>query len=281
MNIVHFTDFEKNRIELVGGKGYHLINLHSKKFNVPRGFVVSTNAFFSFLENNDIRDSIYKIISKIDIENHKEVENASKKIRNLITGGKSEMLQKEILNALKVLEGGKFAVRSSSQAEDLETASFAGQHDTFLNVRQDDVIKHIQLCWASLYSPRAIFYREQQGVKHDVGIAVVIQEMVDAEFAGVMFTKDPINKRDILIEVVPGLGEKLVSGRVTPNTYFLGRKDFKIVQKNATERFNEALLKDIAKLGLKIESHYGNPQDIEFAIREDKIYILQSRPITA
>lgn len=281
MNIVHFTDFEKNKIELVGGKGYHLINLHSKQFNVPRGFVVSTKAYFNFLEHNDIKDKVYNLISRIDVENHKEVENASKKIRNLIVKGESKMLQKEIQNALKSLEGDKFAVRSSSQAEDLETASFAGQHDTFLNVGENDVIRHIQLCWASLFSPRAIFYREQQGIKHYVGIAVVIQEMVDAEFAGVMFTKDPINKRDILIEVVPGLGEKLVSGRVTPNTYFLGRKDFKIVQKNTTERFNEALLEDIAKLGLKIESHYGNPQDIEFAIKNKKIFVLQSRPITA
>ncbi|MFC1769080.1 PEP/pyruvate-binding domain-containing protein [Nanoarchaeota archaeon] len=281
MNIVHFHDSENNKHDLVGGKGHNLINLHCNEFNVPKGFVVSTKAFFDFISENDIKEKILEIVEKTDKEDHEKIEKASQEIKSLILNGKSkEQLQKEITGALKNLQGSKFAVRSSSQAEDLESASFAGQQDTYLNVSKEAIEKNIMNCWASLFTSRAIFYREQQGIKHDVGIAVVVQEMIDADFAGVMFTLDPIEKKHILIEVTAGLGEKLVSGQVTPNTYFLHKETFAIEKKNENERFDEAFLEKIGKIGLEIEKHYGNPQDIEFAIKDGEIHILQARPIT-
>ena len=161
-------------------------------------------------------------------------------------------------------------------------ASFAGQQDTYLEIKgENNVIESVQKCWASLFTARAIYYREQNNFKHrDVLISVVIQEMIDAEYAGVMFTVDPVNKKFILIEVVKGLGEKLVSGAVTPNTYFMNKKTHALESESGDMYFDKSLLKKISQLGEKIEDHYKKPQDIEFAISEGKIYVLQSRPIT-
>ncbi len=172
------------------------------------------------------------------------------------------------------------AVRSSATAEDLEYASFAGQHDTFLNVGEKDLIRSIKKCWASFFNLRAIIYRKHNGILNsNSGVAVLIQRMVDADFAGVIFTRDPIGKKNIYMEAVEGLGEKLVSGEVTPSSYMVDREGFDILEEREPI-LSKSHVKELAKTALKIEAAYGKPQDIEFAIKDGKIFILQSRPIT-
>jgi len=173
---------------------------------------------------------------------------------------------------------GKVAVRSSATAEDLPDASFAGQHDSFLDVTED-LIDSIRKCQASIDTDRAKFYREQKGITESK-MAVIVQEMVNTDFAGVMFTVDPIHKKHILIEIVKGLGEKLVSGQVTPNTFFLDKDTLEVVQENVVFDMDKTILKELAKLGLKVQEYYGKPQDIEFCLEKDKIWLVQSRDIT-
>jgi pyruvate,water dikinase len=191
-----------------------------------------------------------------------------------------EELVKEITSALGKLKGSKFAVRSSATAEDLLTASFAGQQDTYLNVAKKDVVESVKKCWASLFTPRAIYYRHEKKIPHDVAMAVVVQEMVQAEYAGVMFTLDPVMKKYVLVEAATGLGEKVVSGSVTPSSFMLDRKDFEIKEKNIQYKIDEEIIKKIAKIGLSIEKHYSKPQDVEFGVKNGEVFILQSRAIT-
>jgi len=195
-----------------------------------------------------------------------------------------EHLKEEIIKNFKKLgEDKKVAVRSSATAEDLPTASFAGQQDTYLNIEgQHNVIESVQKCWASLFTSRAIYYREKNNFKHrDVLISVVVQEMINPEYAGVMFTIDPVNKKHILIEIVEGLGEQLVSGQVTPNTYFMNKRSHKVEEKSVHFEANEKIVEEVSKIGEKIEDHYKKPMDIEFAIdKKGKLFILQARPIT-
>jgi pyruvate,water dikinase len=180
--------------------------------------------------------------------------------------------------------GGKVAVRSSASAEDSEAASYAGQQETYLNVEgEENVRRHVIDCWASFFSERAIFYRNLKGSLEDLRMAVVVQKMVDAEKAGVVFTVHPVTKRRdrMLIEAVHGLGEQVVSGEVTPDHYVVDRKG---VKKRADTPHGGVLTDDelekLAVLGVALEKHYGVPQDIEWAIHCGQVYLLQSRPVT-
>ncbi len=182
---------------------------------------------------------------------------------------------------------GKVAVRSSATTEDLDEASFAGQQDTFLNIEGESaVIDAVKRCWASLFNARAIHYREKNNFKHDQAfLSVVIQKMVNADKAGVMFTMNPINKSydEMIIEACFGLGEKLVSGEITPDTFIVDKKQENIKQEylNFDKRtLSLKELKALIELGKKIESHYNKPMDIEWAIENGSIHILQARPIT-
>ncbi len=280
--IIHFNEPKKNKLNLTGGKGINLINLYNNKFNVPDGFVVTTKAYEDFIEINELKDIISKEVKNIDVDNHKLLEDVSKKLKKLITDEKIiENLEKDIKTSLKKLKTKKFAVRSSATTEDLLTASFAGQQDSYLNVAEKDVVDAVKKCWASLFNPRAIFYRYNKKIPHDLAsMAVVVQEMVDADFAGVVFTVDPIKKKHILVEAAHGLGEKVVSGSVTPSSYMIDRKSFKIVEKNINYDIDEDIIVNIAKICIKIEKHYKKPQDIEFAVKNKEIFILQSRAIT-
>ena len=187
--------------------------------------------------------------------------------------------EKEIIKQYKNLKS-KVSVRSSATVEDAKNASFAGQFDTFLNIHSEKtLLKAINDCWKSANSSRAKSYSENKNIKN-ARMAVIVQKMIDADFAGVIFSLDPIYKKHLLIEVVKGLGDKLVSGEVTPNTYFLDRKNFQIARKEIQFQFNEAPLIKLSKIALEIEKLYKSPQDIEFCIKSGKIYILQSRPIT-
>jgi len=175
------------------------------------------------------------------------------------------------------------AVRSSATAEDLPSASFAGQQDTYLNVDSDKkLIESVKKCWASLFNERAIYYREKKNFSHlDVSISVVVQGMINPLFSGVMFTKDPLDKKDVLIEMVKGIGERLVSGEITPNSYLISGEGNKIINRKERFKIDETILLELVSRGKNIEKHYGEPQDVEWAIdKKGNIFILQSRPIT-
>lgn len=283
-NILWFKDLSKKDIPLVGGKGANLGEMF-KHFPIPDGFCITVNGYKHFMDEKLIGAHIHGMLDKLDVEDSENLDKTSKVIRDLILGRKfPDDLKKEILSNYKKLKNKKVAVRSSATAEDLPTASFAGQQDTYLNIEGEaKLIDAVQRCWASLFTSRAIYYREKNNFKHrDVLISVVIQEMVDAKFAGVMFTIDPVNKKHILIEIVKGLGEQLVSGTVTPNTYFMNKKTHKLEQSNIDFFMKTEHLKKISKMGEKIEKHYGMPMDIEFCLDKKKraLYIVQARPIT-
>ncbi len=317
-------ELSKDSINIAGGKGANLGEMTRLGLPIPPAFVVTTNAFEKFLEINKIKDLIDELIKECDVENTTQLLETSKKIKELIVSQEyPATIKNEIIEAYETLsfsEAGKnleivrsgrdlalVAVRSSATAEDLPTASFAGQQASFLNVKGNkELLDSVKECFASLYEPRAIFYRAKQGFKH-ASIAVIVQKMVNSEKAGVMFTVNPANGKDeIIIEACWGLGETLVSGRVTPDIY-VASKDGKLIDKKiglkelmrirdlATDKTEEIPVprdkkgkqilteEEIAKLahyGVILENHYGKPQDIEFAIERNRIYIVQTRAIT-
>ena len=314
MAVLWLIDVDKNDVPLVGGKAANLGELLRAEIPVPDGFVVDARTFRDFIERAGLKDEIYNLLNKINVENTDELNEASRKIREMIAKAKMpEDIEKEIREAYRKLceeEGGEVyvAVRSSATAEDLPDASFAGQQETYLNVRgEDEVVEKVKLCWSSLFTPRAIYYRVQKGFRHeDVSIAVVVQKMVNSEKSGVMFTSHPVTgEKKCIIEAVFGLGEAIVSGIVTPDTYVydreakklvevrIGEKKFMITRQDGKtvkveldeEKARQRVLSDdeieqLVTLGELIEDHYGKPQDVEWAIEKGKVYIVQSRPVT-
>lgn len=310
-NIVWFEDINKKNILLVGGKGANLGEMFNR-FPIPNGYCITVNAYKQFLKQNKLENSIFALLKNLNIENTKQLDQTSKKIEALITRGRiPNVIEEEILENYKKL-GSKFvAVRSSATAEDLPTASFAGQQATFLNVRGEKaLLDAVKECWASLFTARAIYYRAINKFQHEkVLISVVVQEMVNSEKAGVMFSVNPVNKNrnEIIIEGSYGLGETIVSGQVTPDTYIVNKKTLEIEQKTINEKrmaivrdgtgknktvtiskskankqcLNNTEIRNLAELAKRIEQHYKKPQDIEWAIdKKGKVYILQSRAIT-
>ena len=314
-NLVWFEDVDKNDLPLVGGKGANLGELTKAGIPVPPGFIVTTVSYFNFLEEVGLREEIEKILEPLDTNNSQQLLQISTKIKDAITSAEMPQdIADEIREAYKKL-GGLVAVRSSATAEDLPDASFAGQQRTFLNIQgEDNVVVAVQECWASLFEPRAIFYRNEYGIDHmQVGIAVPVQRMVQSEAAGVLFTMEPVtNESKITIEAVYGLGEVVVSGEMTPDHYLVDKERFTILEKRIVEQdwqlvkssesdsgvdganvklpVSDELRKEqklsddeiisLAKLGAKIEDHYQFPQDIEWAKEGGELYVVQTRPIT-
>jgi len=312
--ILWFEEIDKDDIGLVGGKGANLGEMVSFGIPVPPGFVVISEAYFQFLAVNNLKPAIQKILLMVDKNDPYSFTIASEKIKKLILGGKipKEIAVEIMANYLNLGAGLKntlVAARSSATAEDLPTASFAGQQASFLNISGEaNVVLKVRECWASLFEPRAIFYREEKGFDHfKVGIAVVIQKMVQSESSGVMFTIDPINqqKNRILIEAIYGLGELIVQGTVTPDHYLVDKHSLKILEKQIShqalyltksgslnkektvsknlrdrQKITDRQILELAKIGKKIHEHYFFPQDIEWAIEKGKIYIIQARPVT-
>ncbi|HEX2022854.1 MAG TPA: phosphoenolpyruvate synthase [Candidatus Thermoplasmatota archaeon] len=314
--VVWAQNIGKSDIPLVGGKGANLGEMIGIGLPVPPAFVVSAPAFHRFITESGIATKIFEELAKVDVEDPKALREASDRAREAVLRTKMpEPLDKQIREAYRSLaksEGVKeplVAVRSSATAEDLPEASFAGQQDTYLNVRGEDaLLEHIQKCWASLYTPRAIYYRAKHRFPHDkVAIAVVVQVMVDAAKAGVLFTKHPTSGADVtLIEAAWGLGEGVVSGHVTPDHYEMdgagkvagvnvatketmyvrGKHDRTVVEpvpanKKSQRVVTDEELKQLFGLGRTVERHYGTPQDIEWAIAQDgRLHVLQARPIT-
>jgi len=312
-NIMWFSEIRKGNLPEVGGKGANLGEMASIGLPVPTGFVVTSGAYFLFIKHNGIEKTIKEMTDGLDAENSDELAKASDMIKTRILGGEiPPQLRTEIFNSYKNMVPGKepfVAVRSSATAEDLPEASFAGQQSTFLNVKgADDCVQMVKECWASLFEPRAIYYRTNNKFDHlRVGLAAVVQIMVQSEKAGVMFSVDPMSqdKNEISIEGAYGLGEIVVSGAVTPDRYVVDKntlqikvKDIakqtwmiaKVNDKNANVNIREEMqarqkitdqqIIELAKLAKRIEQHYQKPQDMEWAVSEGKVFIVQSRPIT-
>ncbi|MBU1976044.1 MAG: hypothetical protein KKG59_06595 [Nanoarchaeota archaeon] len=282
-NILWFKDIKKEDIPSVGGKGANLGEM-AGNFPVPDGFCVTVNSYKKFLEDTGVGKQIFDLLAALKVEDTEALDTTSKKIRDLIMKQEfPEAIKKELLDHYNKLPIKTVAIRSSATAEDLPTASFAGQQDTYLFIEGEDKVVHsVQKCWASLFTSRAIYYREHNKFKHeDVLISVVVQIMIDPKYAGVMFTLDPVHKKFILIEFVEGVGEKLVSGEVTPNTYFMDKKTHKVSEKSLQFEMDTKMAEDVSLVGEKIEDHYKMPMDVEFAYDNDgKLWILQARPIT-
>lgn len=314
-NVMWFKELSKKNLAEAGGKGANLGEMLQNGFPIPNGFVVTSGSYYKHLEANDLREPITKILASLDVSDNDALMKASEDIKKMIVDGTMPKdVQEDIVKSYKALNEmvGRqtyVAVRSSATAEDLPTASFAGQQSTYLNVfGSDGVVKAVKECWASLFEPRAIFYRVENKFEHmKVGLAAVVQMMVQSEKAGVVFTVDPLYQDpDIIsIETAYGLGEVVVSGQVTPDTYRVDKKDFGIIDKSVAkqpwmlikvegknkrveikddaqgkQKLSDLEIKDLAKICRKIEEHYSYPQDIEYAFEKDNLYIVQSRPIT-
>lgn len=324
--ILWFEELTKEDVPLVGGKNANLGEMLRAGIPVPPGFAVTAYAYKRFIEEMGIKDKIYEILRKHVPETAAQPEDymeASKEIRALI---EKTPIPKDIEEAIRksyrelskrVGKEEEFvAVRSSATAEDLPGASFAGQQETYLNVRgEDDVVDKVRKCWSSLFTPRAIFYREQKGFKHEkVLISVAVQKMVNSKSAGVMFTIHPVtgDRSKIVIEGNWGLGEAVVSGAVTPDEWVVDKNTLEIVERRIVEKTVEYIrdpktgktihaevpperrkqpclsdeeVKKLAELAIKIEKHYGMPMDIEWAIDRDmnfpeNVFIVQARPET-
>ena len=306
-----FAGLSKEDVGSAGGKGANLGELTNSGVPVPPGFVVLAKSYFTFLEENNLRPQIHKILSVCDINDPHQLATVSKKIRKLIlTTEIPHRIAMEIMKAYAKL-GSKtaVAVRSSATAEDLPEASFAGQNDSFLNIVGDaNVLMRVRDCWASLFGERSIFYRETQKFDHfKVGIAVPVQKMIQSEVSGVMFTVDPISQdKDVLvIEAIYGLGDYIVQGVVTPDHYETSKSKKEIIHKNIAvqeimetrsthevketkvvksyqdkQKLSDKCILQLTEIGRKIQEHYFKPQDIEWSLEKGKLYIIQARPIT-
>jgi len=315
--IAWFQDVTQKDIPLVGGKGANLGEMTRTGIPVPPGFVVTAEAYHYFLERSRLRGKIGRLLKKADPNDSAELQDVSNQIKGLIIQAPMPAtIAKKIEEAYHLLGNGLVAVRSSATAEDLPEASFAGQQRTYLNVEGDkNVVSSVQACWASLFEPRAIFYRHQQGLDHlKIGIAVPVQRMIQSEVSGVMFTAEPVSNdpSKILIEAVYGLGEAIVSGEVTPDLYVVDREKMEIVDKKLgkqewqlvrnplswgwqpepnlkvlifpphqlRQKLSDEDILELARMGIEIERHYDYPQDIEWAKERGQIYIVQTRPVT-
>jgi pyruvate,water dikinase len=310
-NILWFSEVTKEDIPLVGGKGANLGELTKAGLPVPQGFIVTAQAYYYFIKKTALQKKIAKLLNRLDPENTKKLNFVAKEIKKAILDAKMpDDLKKEIATAYHKLGGFPVAVRSSATAEDLPEASFAGQQATFLNTEgPESVVKNVQRCYASLFEARAIYYRIVNRFDHmKVGLAVPVQNMIESEASGIMFTVDPVSQdaEKLVIEAGYGLGEAIVSGSITPDRYIVDKKSLEIVDKEINrqnwkivhksgggdkhvtvgrkdqkaQKVSDSIIADIARIGVKIEEHYGNPQDTEWALERGKVYMVQSRPIT-
>jgi rifampicin phosphotransferase len=309
--------FDHTDLELAGGKGANLGELTRAGFDIPPGFVITTAAYDLLLKNNGLQARIADMLASLDSEDPASVTQVSQRIRQSIqTATIPAQVSKEIINAYRRLGHEAVAVRSSATTEDLPAAAFAGQQETLLNVSGDQaVLDAVRTCWASLWSERAIAYRAHQKVDQaTVKLAAVVQQMVPAQAAGVMFTANPVSgaRGELVIDANPGLGEAVVGGMVTPDHFVVSKRSRRVIGQSigrreviirakaggGTEQISPGegqntmpavpppAIERLTQLGIKIERHYGTPQDIEWAwvsngANAGKILILQARPITA
>lgn len=322
------SELSKEDIKIAGGKGANLGEMYNAGFPVPSAFVITTNGFNFFIEKTNLKEKINHILSKIDINDTKQLTEKAVEIRDLIKEAKMpKELEEEILEsydafnidlnevknsptALAIMKTAKepvfVSVRSSATAEDLGDASFAGQQESFINVKGNtELIEKVKEVFASIFTARSIYYRIKKGFDGFVPIAVIVQRMINSDKSGVMFSVNPVTEENILIEAVFGQGEGIVSGKIKPDAYIVSREleileerisDKKIAivrdssgitkivqlseEKSKQKVLKTSEIKQLADYAIKLEEHYKKPQDIEFAIENGEIYILQTRPIT-
>ncbi len=322
-HVVWFKDLTKDSIPLAGGKGANLGEMFRLGLPVPPGFAVSAQAYQKFIETTGLQQKIISLLSTLKVEDTQQLQDTAEKIQQLITSTPvPEDIAEDVRDNYELLGADNkaqhfvqaneifVAVRSSATAEDLPSASFAGQQATFLNVKgKDNVVKAVLECWASLFTARAIYYREKKNFDHSkVLISAIIQKMVNSEQSGVMFTINPATNKEeeIVIESVYGLGETIVGGQVNPDFYVVDKKTLELTHKDVktqtwglfrnSEGKNEqipiekslqsrqvipdTIIRELARLGRKIETHYGHPQDIEWAVEKGEIFIVQTRAVT-
>ena len=310
MFIKSFSQISKTDAAIAGGKGASLGEMTQAGIPVPPGFVILTNAFEQFLDDTDLNVEIDAILQTVDHREMHTVENASEKIQALILNAKiPEGIIVEIQEFYKKLNTQYVAVRSSATAEDSASAAWAGQLDSFLNTTEQALLPNIQKCWASLFTPRAIFYRFEKGLHtQKISVAVVVQKMVNSESSGVAFSVHPVteDRNQLIIEAAFGLGEAIVSGQITPDSYVVLKEPRQIIditietqerglflaeqgdnewrsfskQEGGKQALDDDQILELSELVLKIENHYNSAQDIEWAFEKKKFYIVQSRPIT-
>ena len=313
MAVLWLDEVDADDLDTVGGKAASLGELTSADLPVPPGFVVTAGTYRTFIEEADIDEELFAAVD-VDPEESAALRTAEQRAEELILETPlPDPVREEILESYRSMsvdgDAAFVAVRSSATAEDLPDASFAGQQETFLNVREADLIRRVKECWASLFTQRAIYYRQRKGFPHEeVDIAVVVQRMVDADKSGVMFTSHPsTGEPRIIIEAAWGLGEAVVSGTVSPDNYVYDRIREEVTEVTVADKkirmtkdpetgetatvdvepdrrnarvLSDAEIESLVALGERVEEHYGTPQDVEWAIRDGEIYMLQSRPIT-
>jgi len=333
--IVWFEEVGKNDVGLVGGKGANLGEMTNARLPIPYGFIITANAYFDFIEKANLKEKIVQLLSNVNYDDPQQLSQVSHHLQQLILKAPlPDSLSKKIIDYyenLTIKERHFFhldksllshglakikalykpplvAIRSSATAEDLPNASFAGQQETYLNIRgENHLLTKVKECFASLFTERAIYYRYQQKFDHlKVGLAVVVQRMIESEKSGIAFSIDPLtnDKNTIVIEAIFGLGEYIVQGKITPDHYEVNKKSFVITKKEikkqavklikanvenkevklgkigSQQKLTDEEIVKVALLVADIEKHYYFPQDIEWAIEKGKVYIVQSRPIT-
>lgn len=313
--VCDFAELDKTKLSWVGGKGANLGEMTQQGLPVPDGFCVTTSAYRAFLENGDNEqvEGFFQSLETLEVDDTQAVRKLGVEIRSHLENLPiPEFVEQAITEAWEQHGSEHFyAVRSSATAEDLPDASFAGQQDTYLNVKgRESVLEHVRRCWASLFTDRAIVYRARNQFAHkEVALSVVVQRMILPEVSGILFTVDPLteNRNVTSIDASYGLGEALVSGKVTPDLYKIDKRDGSILTCNIADKamairplpeggtVEEKLtgelrnaqvlthdqIRELASLGKQIEEHYGSPQDIEWCLHNNKFFIVQSRPITS
>ncbi|MDO8443936.1 MAG: PEP/pyruvate-binding domain-containing protein [bacterium] len=307
--IRNFSKLGKGNAGIAGGKGASLGEMTSAGIPVPPGFVILAESFEQFLRENQIEADIDSILSKVNQKDINSVDGASAEIQSIILNSKMPAdIETEILKHFAELDAEFVAVRSSATAEDGSSASWAGELESYLNTTRENLLENVQKCWASLFTPRAIFYRIEKNMHKDkVSVAVVIQKMVESEVSGICFTVHPVTEdhNQMVLEAGWGLGEAIVGGLITPDNYVVDKKNLEITDKYISEqsikivrqnngtaemevaesrrevqKLSDGGIIELAKICLQIEKHYGFPCDIEWAYEKGKFYIVQSRPIT-
>jgi pyruvate, water dikinase len=309
-----FKNIHKTDVNIAGGKGASLGEMVNAGIAVPPGFVIVADAFDRFIKETHLNQEIKARLAEVNVEDTNSIQKASATLRDVIADtAMPEELSTEIIQAFSQLGADYVAVRSSATAEDSAIASWAGELDTFLNTTEEHLIEKVKECWSSLYTPRAIFYRHEKNlVDHHVSVAVVVQSMIQSEVSGVAFTVHPVteDRNQMIIEAGLGLGEAIVSGQITPDSYVVSKSDMTLLditvgqQRKRLDRAGDIKIKDtanvwtelgeegekqklsgrqiivLAELCKKIEEHYDAPCDIEWAFADGNFYITQSRPIT-
>lgn len=311
INILPFKKLSKDSIDIAGGKGASLGEMANNNFPISPGFVILAAAFEKFLADSDINVEINSALSKVNPKDVESVDSTAQIIQSLIKNCEiDEELKKVIYANFIKLDAKYIAVRSSATAEDSKIDSWAGELESYLYTTKETLLENIKKCWASLFTPRAIFYRFERDLhKSDVSVAVVVQKMVESEISGVAFSVHPITKdyNQMIIEAGWGLGEAIVLGKITPDSYVVGKKDNNIIDINISEqdmmivklddsggvkeidvpkeiknkqKLTEEEIIKLAKIVKNIEKHYASPQDVEWAYKKGEFYIVQARPIT-